>query len=124
MNYTAPPNFYVCVCQPGYAGNNCELSISTTAAISTTTPVPTTFSPCQDRDPEACAYYAQNNFCDYIYFLNEYKVSVPDYCPQSCQVCVNCQDSQENCVLWAALDLCSRLATIYPHPCRKSCKIC
>lgn len=123
IDFNKPPNFYECHCILGTSGLNCEIT-TTTRAPPTTTLLPTTPSTCQDRDQVACLYYAQSNFCDYIYFLNQYDMSVPDYCPKSCNICDQCRDTQSNCVLWAAFNLCYKLTTIYPHPCRKSCNLC
>lgn len=131
IDMNKPPNYYQCRCPPGVTGSNCEYVLFTTP-LPTLVPLPnttasyTTVSPavCEDRDSAACAYYAKSNFCDYIYFLNQYEMSVPDYCPKSCNICNLCKDSQRNCLVWASFNLCYRLASVYPHPCRKSCKLC
>lgn len=79
---------------------------------------------CIDKDTSACFYYKQNGYCESSYFLNQFHMSVADYCPQSCNLCTECVDSQPNCVLWASFDLCPKLATMHPNPCRKSCHVC
>lgn len=125
ISFNLPPKFYECRCLQGTSGQNCEISTTTTTQRPTTM-LTTTLSPgtCQDKDPISCQYYARSNFCDYIYFLNQQDMSVPDYCPKSCNICNQCRDTQTNCVLWAAFNLCYKLTTIYPHPCRKSCNLC
>lgn len=95
---------------------------STEATSITTTPV--FAEECADKDSAACYFYKQNGYCESSYFLSQFQMSVADYCPDSCNLCKECVDSQPNCVLWASFDLCPKLATLSPNPCRKSCHVC
>ena len=96
---------------------------STTQATSITT-TPVFAEECADKDSAACYFYKQNGYCESSYFLSQFQMSVADYCPDSCNLCKECVDSQPNCVLWASFDLCPKLATLSPNPCRKSCHVC
>jgi hypothetical protein len=134
INFNIPP-YYQCKCQFGYTGSNCQF-LPITSTTSSTISLLTTFFQCIDTAPAACEYYRANNWCNDRYFISGTDVSVPRYCPKSCGICqqlstttqfsssLDCIDSQENCVVWAALNLCNLLANQTPHPCRKSCSIC
>jgi len=91
---------------------------------------------CYDLNPVNCQYYAANNFCKNIYYVNG--ISMLTYCPVSCNTCqsttttrtkssttkVNptCSDLYIQCVNWAALGYCKN-NPIY-NLCQASCNLC
>lgn len=126
VNLQTPP-YYQCTCVNGFFGSNCQFQSTTTTRLTST--VSSTSGPCLDRDTNSCQFYAANKYCSDLFILNEFRVSVPTYCPLSCNRCSSgggstCVDTQSNCAVWASLNLCPRLSTLNPNPCPKSCRAC
>lgn len=124
VNLGVPP-FYQCQCRFGFSGPNCE-TVATTTKFTTLSP---TLGACIDRNPNVCPYYAANNYCSNLYYINQ--MPIPTYCAKSCNTCSAntnapvtrpCTDSQFVCVYWASSGNCGRLPN--PNLCRKSCGLC
>lgn len=120
INANSAP-YYSCTCYSGYFGTNCESS-------SNTTPNPLN---CADQDTKLCLIYAQNGYCGSSLIING--LTVDRLCPKSCNTCsttlpaattqsATCVDSDPGCSYWSYY--CSLLASISPHPCRKTCGMC
>lgn len=50
------------------------------------------------------------------------------YCAKTCNACQYpaqlCIDVSSTCPMWASSNYCSRFRTVYPNPCRSSCRTC
>jgi hypothetical protein len=113
----------------GFSGSNCQVSTTISSTTVTTTQSSTY---CYDLNPANCQYYALNNFCKNIFYING--ISMLAYCPKSCNTCqstttttttkVNptCTDLYVQCANWAALQYCS-YNPIY-NICKASCNLC
>jgi hypothetical protein len=78
-----------------------------------------------DMNTTSCQNWKALGFCSFSYTFN--LIPVPIYCPQSCSLCTSistCTDSQTNCALWASLNLCSKVNSLNPNLCVKSCGTC
>ncbi len=123
--------YYQCRCMSGYYGSNCEFMGSNPSGK-----VMPQYDTCVDSDTDLCPSYATQYLCFNRYLIKT--VPVPIYCRKSCGNCrgivdnnsntngtsITCTDRQSSCLAWSAMNKCSSLASMIPHPCRKSCKLC
>lgn len=109
---TCLPNAYnglnKCICPPMYTGNNCELLINCDRG---------------DQSISQCRSWSSLGFCNLKYTYNG--VSVPMYCPISCNMCnQQCTDAVNECSNWATQGLCGSIVSQNNGLCRKSCNQC
>ena len=142
---------FSCNCLPGYTGNMCEVptvcyaNTCQNGASCTIASDGTAYCQCPanfygrycekqvtlqlcssgDSNPQFCLTWSNLGFCSFKYTYE--LIPVPVYCPSSCGLCTAvpaCADTQTNCALWYTLDLCSKINSLDPNLCRRSCGLC
>lgn len=113
MDKSSTGGTYVCQCKANFYGLNCGFEVTSTICNSA------------DQNVTACSLWKSLGYCSFTYSFN--LIPVPIYCPQSCSLCSSlstCVDSQDNCQLWASLNLCNTVNNVDPNLCKKSCGGC
>ncbi len=112
VDQTASGGTYSCQCAANFYGQNCAYQITSQTCNS------------PDVNSTSCATWKAFGFCSFTYTYN--LIPVPIYCPQTCSLCSTstCTDSQSNCALWSSMNLCSKVNSINPNLCLKSCGGC